>query len=98
MQELDAILTEARALLARPDNDFHWSSWKDQEAALAELDTLIAQVRHRQLPKEALDILFLPTGPIQEVSLSNGWADEFLALARRYDAAIAAVARSDDQL
>jgi len=93
MQELDAILTETRGFLARPDNDFCWSSWKDQEAALAELDSLIANVRSGRLPKMTLDVLFLPTGPIQEVSLSSGWAHEFLDLAQRYDAAIVAAVR-----
>ena len=41
-------------------------------------------------------VLFLPTGPIQEVSLSSGWGDEFVALADRFDAAAArsAAARS----
>jgi hypothetical protein len=93
MHELDRILTDARALLARPANDFSWSSWKDQEAALAEVDALIAEVRLGQRP-ETLDVLFLPTGPIQEVSLSSGWAREFLELADRYDAAIAAASGS----
>jgi len=29
--------------------------------------------------------LFAPTGPIQEVSLSSGWGQEFLELAERFD-------------
>jgi hypothetical protein len=94
MEKLDAILVEARVLLARPENDFAWSSWENQDAALAEIDTLIAEVRRGQVPKATLDVLFLVTGPIQEVSLSSGWAQEFLALATRYDLAVAAGART----
>jgi hypothetical protein len=37
-------------------------------------------------------ILFLPTGPMQEVSLSSGWGDEFVALADRFDRARCVVA------
>jgi hypothetical protein len=92
MHDLVAILLEARALLARPDNNFDWSSWKDQGAALAELDGLIAEVRQGRLPKETLNVLFAPTGPIQEVSVSSGWGNEFLAVAARYDAAVATAA------
>lgn len=92
MPTLEAVLLETRALLARADNDFSWSSWKDREAALAELDGLIAEVRRGRLPKETLDVLFLPTGPIQEVSVSSGWGREFVAVADRYDEAIAAAA------
>ncbi len=91
MHELEAVLAEARALLARPDNDFCWSSWADQQAALAEIDMLIAKVRGGRIPKLTLDVIFMPTGPMQEVSLSSGWADEFLGLAQRYDDAMAAV-------
>ena len=69
MDDLLAVMLEARRLIARPENDFTWSSFIDQEAAL-----------------------FLPTGPIQEVSLSSGWGDEFVALADRFD--LAAVAHS----
>ena len=91
---LEAVLLETRALLARPGNDFSWSSWRDQEAALAEIDELIAEVRRGGKP-DTLDVLFLPAGPIQEVSLSSGWAQEFLDLANRYDQA--AEMRGSDQ-
>ena len=37
-----------------------------------------------------MEVLFAPTGPIQEVSLSSGWGKEFLALSERFDDAMAA--------
>jgi hypothetical protein len=87
-RELVAVLRQARALLALPGNDFAWSSWGDAPAALAELDRQIAALERGQLPpRPDLAVLFAPTGPIQEVSLSSGWAHEFLALAARFDAA-----------
>jgi hypothetical protein len=87
-QELLNVLRQARALLALPGNDFAWSSWEDAAAALAELDRHIATIESGQLPPRLdLSVLFAPTGPIQEVSLSSGWGDEFLALAARFDAA-----------
>jgi hypothetical protein len=90
-QELASVLREARSLLARPGNDFAWSSWADAGAALAEVDGLIAALDAGRLPSRLrVSVLFAPTGPIQEVSLSSGWADEFLALAARCDAAIEA--------
>ncbi|HEX8181606.1 MAG TPA: hypothetical protein VF525_18845 [Pyrinomonadaceae bacterium] len=36
-----------------------------------------------------MEVLFAPTGPMQEVSLSSGWGEEFLALAERFDEAMA---------
>jgi hypothetical protein len=82
-------LRETRALLARPQNNFAWSSWTDAEAALSELDALIASVCDDTSPDlRSLSALFAPTGPIQEVSLSSGWGQTFLELAERVDAAM----------
>ena len=38
-------------------------------------------------------MLFAPTGPIQEVSLSSGWGDVFIELAERFDDAMASEQR-----
>ena len=85
-----AVLDDVRALLALPDNDYSWSSFGDADAALAELDELRAGVVAGVPDVLTLRVLFAPTGPIQEVSLSSGWADQFLALAHRFDAAVGA--------
>ena len=36
-----------------------------------------------------LGVYVLPTGPLQEASLDGGWGDAFVALADRFDAAMA---------
>jgi len=88
--ELIAVLNQARQLLALAENDFAWSSWENAAAALAEVDRLVSDLERDILPdKLTLEVLFVPTGPIQELSLSSGWAKLFLELAERFDAAIA---------
>jgi hypothetical protein len=82
-----AVLGEVRVLLARPGNDFSWSSFQDTAAALAEFDDLTRRVRDDGAVPFALAVLFAPTGPIQEVALSSGWGDDFCTLADRFDAA-----------
>lgn len=86
VQALISVLREARGNLARPDNDVAWSSREGPDDALGELDGLIGLIgslEGGQLPPRlALTVLFAPTGPIQEVSLSSGWGDEFLVLRR----------------
>ena len=50
------------------------------------LDTYVYQVKHGDL--SAFQILkseFAPTASLQEHSISNGWAREFLILAKRFD-------------
>ncbi|WP_166380493.1 hypothetical protein [Catellatospora methionotrophica] len=83
------LLGEVRGWLARPDSDYSWSSFLDADAALTEIDELTARVRADGRVPFGLSVLFAPTGPIQEVALSSGWGDEFLALADRFDAACA---------
>jgi hypothetical protein len=81
------VLEEAKRLIAIPGNDFAWSSWRDKKEALSEIDVHIAKVRlGDHVTNMHLDVVFAPTGPLQELSLSSGWADEFLKLASRFDA------------
>lgn len=85
-EELIAVLEDAKRLVTVPGNDFAWSSWQDAEEALAELDAQIAMVRAGDRSKRLdLRVLFMVTGPLQELSLSSGWGDAFLKLAERFD-------------
>jgi len=83
LQKLITILREARAFLARDGNDFSWSSWRDQNQAIYEIDSIIIKLENGSVPD--IRVLFAPTGPIQEVSLSSGWGHEFIELAEQFD-------------
>lgn len=83
LQKLIAVLRETRAFLALEDNDFSWSSWRDQYQAISEIDSIIRELENGLVPD--MRVLFVPTGPIQEVSLSSGWGNEFVKLAKRFD-------------
>jgi len=87
-----AILQAMRELLALPGNDFVWSSWKGSDHALAEWDGLIAAVHRGEFPREQLELLFLPTGDLQEVSMSSGWTQQYLELASKVDDAVVRLA------
>jgi hypothetical protein len=88
--ELVSVLRAARQLAARPGNDFTWSSWSDADDAVTELDGHIATLEAGGLPPRSdVSVLFAATGPLQEVALSSGWSKQFLALAERFDTALA---------
>jgi hypothetical protein len=83
------VLRDTRLMLCRSENDFTWSSWEDAPAAVAEIDGLLSRLNSGEPPERSqIEILFLPTGPLQEISLSNGWGPEFLKLANRCDTAM----------
>lgn len=84
--ELIEVLNSAIELLSLPENDFCWSPWEDKDTALSEIYNLINQIRAGDIPPRLdVSVLFAPTGPIQEVSISSGWGDIFLRLAEKYD-------------
>jgi len=85
------VLRETRVLLERPDNDFCWSTWDGATKALAELDVFIAAIEAgREFNSLTLQVLFAPTGDLQEVSVSSGWGHEFCQVAERFDHALEA--------
>ncbi len=97
MNQLIAVLEEAMARVADPDNDFSWSSWLDRADAIQELEGILVALRSGVSPRHlSIAFLFAPTGPMQEVSLSSGWGEAFLTLADRLDTALAAVEAADD--
>lgn len=84
------VLTETIILLQRPGNDFSWSRWKTGSEAVAELSEIIRRIEAAETIKLLpIQMLFAPTGSLQEVSIDSGWGDAFLALSARFDDAIA---------
>ena len=87
MQELIAVLKECLGHVEASED----SMYAGQGAAdIAEtLRNAIARLeRGKPINKGELTVLFLPTGPLQDTSIDNGWGDEFVALAARFDGAI----------
>ena len=85
-RELLRIVRETRRLLALPGNDFLWCDWENEAQALAEIDSLLPALQANDPPAlERMKVIFAPTGPLQEVSVTSGWSQEYLALAERFD-------------
>ena len=89
VHQLISIFVEVRKLVAREDNNFDRSCWDDSSAALAEIDSVLEKLcNFGLLPESKMNFFFLPTGPLQEVSISSGWGDEFCDLADSFDLAM----------
>ncbi len=88
--KLIPVFEEARRLVALPDNEFIWSSWRDTEHALEEIDGILSALTSAEVPEGlSMRVIFAPTGPMQELSIDSGWGQEFLDLADRFDDAMA---------
>jgi len=63
-----------------------WSSATISEI-VAVLDRAIVAIQCGAQPNsDELKLLFAPTGDLQETSIANGWDEEYLILAARFDA------------
>ena len=87
-RSLCRVLCRCRELVAcSADSD--WSC-VDVAGILNSLDSCLVQLSDgSSLNVNELKLLFLPTGPLQETSIDNGWGDEFLELASEFDELIA---------
>ena len=84
---LTDVLRSALELLSLPDNDFV-PSGSERQDLLGTIEAILALLENGDLPgRSTVSLLFAPTGPIQEVSLSSGWADVFLKVSERFDRA-----------
>lgn len=83
-REIAKILKATRAFILRPGTDFTWSTWDDAPEALREIDGIIDAVERGQPPRHmTVWALFLPTGPLHEVSIAGDWTREFGIMADR---------------
>ena len=82
--ELVSVLEGIEALLSDSED----SIWSDMEnvKVLSIIRNSITSLKASHKAKVAkLYYLFLPTGPLQEISMANGWSDEYLVLAEKFD-------------
>lgn len=83
-KSLLSILERCRELTTESE-DSDWSCMNVPNI-VAILDRSISRLnKSRPVDVTELRFLFLVTGPLQETSISNGWSQEFLLLAERFD-------------
>lgn len=82
------VLDQSRTLVSRKENDFVRSGWTDREEALNEIDSLMHRMVSGMFPLDESSLMFAPTGKLQELSLSNGWSDEYMTLANKLDSVL----------
>jgi len=80
------LLTEINDFLKIHHIDFNWSGYRNIESLLAEINTYIISLNNLDHSSiKNINVLFAPTGPLQELSISNGWTDYYIDLSNRYD-------------
>jgi hypothetical protein len=85
MSELISLVEKVKARIT-DDSDMVWTHYMHPSELRAELDAYISDFKqgHIQYLKR-LHALFLPTATLQEHSLSNNWAEEYISLSAQFD-------------
>ena len=67
-------------------SDVTWTQYETAKEFRDDLDRYVARLKiNDKSCLEDLNVLFAPTGSLQEHSISNGWSDEYLRLAEQFD-------------
>jgi hypothetical protein len=89
LPELVDVVGEVLRLLQLPETDVVWSRYRSPQEAIQDLTSHLRRLKCGDLAGlPDLKLLFAPTGPLQEISISSGWGDRFIDIAARLDAAI----------
>ena len=85
-QEITDILETIKATINK-DTDYVWTHFNSIDELLTALNDYIARVKNSDhTVYSQLAFEFAPTSTFQELSISNRWGRDFLALAARFDA------------
>ena len=76
---------EMLMVLVEGSGDSAWASM-DKEAVVKKINKQIRRMKKGKAGNLVeLRVLLAPTGPIQEISIDNGWGERFLELAGEID-------------
>ncbi|WP_343636128.1 hypothetical protein [Fluviicola sp.] len=85
-QEILLQILEIIKSTINPETELIFSYFESVEKLIRELDELSEAVKNGNLESlEELSMHFAPTSSFQELSIQNGWSDEYLKLAESFD-------------
>jgi hypothetical protein len=68
------------------DSDVAWTRYESPGHLRQDIDKNIELLTTGNLSSLSdLQLMFAPTGVFQEISISNGWGDEFLKISQTFD-------------
>jgi hypothetical protein len=86
------VLEDVLKIVETRTQNVDWAGgwWDEAGDMVADLRDHLSRLRRADTSRmDELRTLFLPTGPLQDVSISSGWGTRYVELAARFDAASA---------
>jgi hypothetical protein len=84
-EELIDILLEIKSKIT-DTSEMMWTTYDTPQDLNKDIDNFIFELDHNNLEvMKDINTHFLPTGTFQEHAMQNGWTDEYMNLAARFD-------------
>ena len=84
--ELLKILAEVIGICEAMPQIVDWAGYEDQDELLSDLRDHLRRLRENDTGRLGdLRVLFLRTGPLQDIAIDSGWHEMYVALASRFD-------------
>jgi hypothetical protein len=84
--ELLAIVNEVIAICNASPQYVDWAGYRDQGELLEDLQDHARRLGTGDTSRlRELHVLFLPSGPLQDIAIDSGWHDKYMTLASRFD-------------
>jgi len=86
LHDLISLIEEIIVILKSPYTDTTWTHWDTPAEALINFSQILEKLKNndKTVLKE-LEIIFLPTGSLQDLSISSGWGDKYIDLSKKFD-------------
>ena len=89
IKEIIRLLKIIKKYVSIKDSDVTMSTFNTSEEVIKTVDTHITRLSESNISKiNELIVLFLPTSDFQEISISNGWGEEYIEIAKKFDSLV----------
>ncbi len=86
IKEIISLLKIIRRYVSIENSDVIMSTFSTNKDVINTIDNHIARLSESDISRvNELIVLFLPTSDFQEISISNGWSEEYLKIAKKFD-------------
>lgn len=84
--ELLEIVNEVIEICEVSPQHIDWAGYRDQAELLEDLRDHVRRLHAGDTSGlSELRVLFLPSGPLQDIAIDSGWHNKFMTLASRFD-------------
>lgn len=87
VERLTKCLSDTKVLIDQCDHGYSFGGLSDAEISMDLAINIEALAKNGDYDKAHLQELFALAGPIQNISIGEGWGEQFLLLAEEFDAA-----------